>query len=145
MTESPLVDSNFAVPVFSPGDDPIACLNKVMAFLGSPQPIINLALPRIQETKLLFKMQTSQGLLYATTVKRDDIWLGKHTQARNKECRWYKEKSNVSYSSGSWKILDEGPTLAFLADPGVPEWSGYSDQSFHTTLLHFQTEADLDT
>ncbi|GKE93209.1 hypothetical protein Tco_1574304 [Tanacetum coccineum] len=33
MTESPFVDSGFAVPVFSPGDDPIACLNKVMAFL----------------------------------------------------------------------------------------------------------------
>ncbi|GJS82803.1 hypothetical protein Tco_0749344 [Tanacetum coccineum] len=33
MTESPFVDSSFAVPVFSPGDDPIACLNKAMAFL----------------------------------------------------------------------------------------------------------------
>ncbi|GJX75739.1 putative ribonuclease H-like domain-containing protein [Tanacetum coccineum] len=33
MTESPLVDSSFAVPVFSPGDDLIACLNKAMAFL----------------------------------------------------------------------------------------------------------------
>ncbi|GJT75054.1 integrase, catalytic region, zinc finger, CCHC-type containing protein [Tanacetum coccineum] len=33
MTESPFRDSGFAVPVFSPGDDPIACLNKEMAFL----------------------------------------------------------------------------------------------------------------
>ncbi|GJX24069.1 hypothetical protein Tco_0228514 [Tanacetum coccineum] len=33
MTESPFVDSSFAVPVFSPGDDLIACLNKAMAFL----------------------------------------------------------------------------------------------------------------
>ncbi|GKD29892.1 hypothetical protein Tco_1240670 [Tanacetum coccineum] len=33
MTESPLVDSGFAIPIFSPGDDPIACLNKAMAFL----------------------------------------------------------------------------------------------------------------
>ncbi|GJY48924.1 integrase, catalytic region, zinc finger, CCHC-type containing protein [Tanacetum coccineum] len=33
MTESPLVDSGFAIPVFSPGDDLIACLNKAMAFL----------------------------------------------------------------------------------------------------------------
>ncbi|GKG05945.1 hypothetical protein Tco_0326031, partial [Tanacetum coccineum] len=32
MTESPLVDSGFAVPVFSPGDDLISCLNKAMAF-----------------------------------------------------------------------------------------------------------------
>ncbi|GKE71572.1 hypothetical protein Tco_1529644 [Tanacetum coccineum] len=33
MTESPFVDSGFAILVFSPGDDPIACLNKAMAFL----------------------------------------------------------------------------------------------------------------
>ncbi|GJR87051.1 hypothetical protein Tco_0211062 [Tanacetum coccineum] len=33
MTESPLVDSGFVVPVFSPRDDPIACLNKAIAFL----------------------------------------------------------------------------------------------------------------
>nr|GFB43840.1 hypothetical protein [Tanacetum cinerariifolium] len=33
MTGLPFVDSDFVVPVFSPGDDPIACLNKAMAFL----------------------------------------------------------------------------------------------------------------
>ncbi|GKD66023.1 integrase, catalytic region, zinc finger, CCHC-type containing protein, partial [Tanacetum coccineum] len=33
MTEPPLVDSGLAVPIFSPGDVPIACLNKAMAFL----------------------------------------------------------------------------------------------------------------
>ncbi|GKC37232.1 hypothetical protein Tco_1049616 [Tanacetum coccineum] len=32
MTESPFGDSGFAVPVFSLGDDPIACLNKAMAY-----------------------------------------------------------------------------------------------------------------
>ncbi|GKF95501.1 hypothetical protein Tco_0288236, partial [Tanacetum coccineum] len=33
MTESPFGDSGFVVPVFSPRDDSIACLNKAMAFL----------------------------------------------------------------------------------------------------------------
>ncbi|GJT71021.1 hypothetical protein Tco_1030307 [Tanacetum coccineum] len=33
MTESPFMDSSFAVPVFSPRDDLIACLNKAMNFL----------------------------------------------------------------------------------------------------------------
>nr|GEU31199.1 hypothetical protein [Tanacetum cinerariifolium] len=33
ITESPLVDSGLAVSVFSPRDDPIACLNKAMTFL----------------------------------------------------------------------------------------------------------------
>ncbi|GJV57739.1 integrase, catalytic region, zinc finger, CCHC-type containing protein [Tanacetum coccineum] len=33
MIELPIMDSGLDVPVFSPGDDPIACLNKAMAFL----------------------------------------------------------------------------------------------------------------
>ncbi|GKB53921.1 hypothetical protein Tco_0904674 [Tanacetum coccineum] len=33
MTESPSIDSGFDIPVFSLRDDPIACLNKAMAFL----------------------------------------------------------------------------------------------------------------
>ncbi|GKF81255.1 retrovirus-related pol polyprotein from transposon TNT 1-94, partial [Tanacetum coccineum] len=33
MTRSPLMDLGFAVLEFSPRDDPIACLNKAMAFL----------------------------------------------------------------------------------------------------------------
>ncbi|GKF44016.1 hypothetical protein Tco_0130568, partial [Tanacetum coccineum] len=33
MTESPLMDLSFSIPVFSPKDDPITCLNKAMAFL----------------------------------------------------------------------------------------------------------------
>ncbi|GJV53175.1 integrase, catalytic region, zinc finger, CCHC-type containing protein [Tanacetum coccineum] len=33
MTESPFGDSGFAVPIFSSGYDPIACLNNAMAFL----------------------------------------------------------------------------------------------------------------
>ncbi|GKA64182.1 retrovirus-related pol polyprotein from transposon TNT 1-94 [Tanacetum coccineum] len=33
MTELPLMNSGFSVPIFSPRDDPIACLNKEMAFL----------------------------------------------------------------------------------------------------------------
>nr|GEW76666.1 hypothetical protein [Tanacetum cinerariifolium] len=33
MTKLPFVDSSLFVPVFSPGDDRIACLNKAMAFL----------------------------------------------------------------------------------------------------------------
>ncbi|GKF74654.1 integrase, catalytic region, zinc finger, CCHC-type containing protein [Tanacetum coccineum] len=35
ITESPLVDSGFVVHVFSLGDDPIACLNKAMAFVNT--------------------------------------------------------------------------------------------------------------
>nr|GEV10348.1 hypothetical protein [Tanacetum cinerariifolium] len=33
MTDSPLIDSGFVVPVFSSGDDPIPCLKRAMSFL----------------------------------------------------------------------------------------------------------------
>ncbi|GJW11109.1 hypothetical protein Tco_1576936 [Tanacetum coccineum] len=57
MTEALLVDSGFVVPVFSPGDDPISCLNKEMAFLTAVA-------------------SSRQGLLNVTTVKWKHIWLG---------------------------------------------------------------------
>ncbi|GJU10622.1 retrovirus-related pol polyprotein from transposon TNT 1-94 [Tanacetum coccineum] len=88
MTESPLVDSSFAVPVFSPRDDPIACLNKAMAFLtvvaSSRFPSTNNQLktssnPRNQATIQDGRGETMQvdmqGLLNAITVKVKGIWL----------------------------------------------------------------------
>nr|GEU31330.1 hypothetical protein [Tanacetum cinerariifolium] len=43
MIESALIDSGFAIPVFSPGDDLIACLNKAMAFLTAVASLRNVA------------------------------------------------------------------------------------------------------
>ncbi|GJX63755.1 hypothetical protein Tco_0296655 [Tanacetum coccineum] len=61
----------FAVPVFSLGDDPIACLNKAMAFL------MTVVSSRVMLLVLGEKMQADmQGLLNAITVKVKDIWLG---------------------------------------------------------------------
>ncbi|GJV89403.1 integrase, catalytic region, zinc finger, CCHC-type containing protein [Tanacetum coccineum] len=81
ITESPLVDLGFAVPVFSPGDDPIACLNKAMAFLtavaSSRFPLTNNQLrtssnPRnqatIQDGRVTVKqVQGRQGQSYSGT------------------------------------------------------------------------------
>ncbi|GKF20602.1 hypothetical protein Tco_0069240 [Tanacetum coccineum] len=88
MTESPLVESGFVVPVFSLGDDLIAYLNKEMAFLtaiaSSRFPLTNNQLrtslnPRNQAT-----IQDGKGnnaseharvvKCYNCQVK--DIWLG---------------------------------------------------------------------
>ncbi|GKC65248.1 hypothetical protein Tco_1097846 [Tanacetum coccineum] len=71
MTESPLMDLGFAIPVFSLGDDPIACLNKPMAFLIAVASL-RVMLLALGETK----QADRQGLLNATTVKVKDIWLG---------------------------------------------------------------------
>ncbi|GJW00705.1 hypothetical protein Tco_1555956 [Tanacetum coccineum] len=78
MTEPPLMDSNFAVPVFSPGDDPIACLNKAMAFLttiassrGDKVKVILVLGIRVMLLAQGETMQADmQGLLNAKTVKQ---------------------------------------------------------------------------
>nr|GEU57712.1 hypothetical protein [Tanacetum cinerariifolium] len=83
MTESHLVDSGFAVPVFSPGDDPIACLNKAMVFLtvvassrGDMDKVILVLGIRVMLLALEETMQAyRQGLLNVTTVKVNGIWL----------------------------------------------------------------------
>ncbi|GKA61189.1 hypothetical protein Tco_0760596 [Tanacetum coccineum] len=81
MTETPFVDSGFVAPMFSPRDDPIACLNKAMAFLMA---VASLRFPTTNNqlrtssnlrNKLLFKM-AGQELLNATTANVKDIWLG---------------------------------------------------------------------
>ncbi|GJY54075.1 retrovirus-related pol polyprotein from transposon TNT 1-94 [Tanacetum coccineum] len=74
----------FAIPVFSPGDDPIACLNKAMAFLtlvaslrGDKGNIILVLVIRVMLLVLGETIQVDkQRLLNATTVKLKDIWLG---------------------------------------------------------------------
>ncbi|GKA27226.1 hypothetical protein Tco_0713394, partial [Tanacetum coccineum] len=84
MTESPFVDSSLAIPVFSPGDDPTACLNKAMTFLtavassrGDNGKVILVMVIRVMLLVLEELMQVDrQGLLNATTVKVQDIWLG---------------------------------------------------------------------
>ncbi|GKC37231.1 hypothetical protein Tco_1049615, partial [Tanacetum coccineum] len=73
----------FVVPMFSPGDDPIACLNKAMAFLtvvttlrGDKGKIIMVllirAMPLVQGEIL---QVDKQELLNATTAKVKDKWL----------------------------------------------------------------------
>ncbi|GJT90499.1 hypothetical protein Tco_1079344 [Tanacetum coccineum] len=68
MTELPLMDSGFAILVFSPRDDPIACFNKAMAFLTI------VASSRVMLLVLGETMQVDrQGLLNATTIKTKDL------------------------------------------------------------------------
>ncbi|GKA57254.1 integrase, catalytic region, zinc finger, CCHC-type containing protein [Tanacetum coccineum] len=81
MTESPIVDSSFAVPVFSLRDELIACLNKAMTFLttvaSSRFPSTNNQLrtssnPRNQATiqdgrVTVQQVQRRQGQIYSGT------------------------------------------------------------------------------
>ncbi|GJX67891.1 hypothetical protein Tco_0303618 [Tanacetum coccineum] len=71
----------FVVPVFSIGDDPIACLNKAMAFLtavaslrGDKDKVILVLAIRVMLLVLGETMQVDkQRLLNATTVKTEDL------------------------------------------------------------------------
>ncbi|GJW67381.1 hypothetical protein Tco_0121805 [Tanacetum coccineum] len=71
MTDSPFVNLGFVVPVFSPRDDPITCLNKAMAFLTAVAS--SRAMLRVQREIL---QVDRQELLNATTAKVKDTWLG---------------------------------------------------------------------
>ncbi|GKB45827.1 hypothetical protein Tco_0896580 [Tanacetum coccineum] len=94
MTESPLVDSGFAILVFSPRDDPIACLNKAMAFLTA--------------------VASSRG------DKGEGHMARQCTQPkRPRNATWYKDKAMLAEAQEAGKFLDE-EQLVFLADPRVP-------------------------
>ncbi|GJW70633.1 hypothetical protein Tco_0127550 [Tanacetum coccineum] len=111
MTKSPFVDLGFAVLVFSLGDDPIACLNKEMAFLTA------IASSRFLSTNNL-------TLELPLDHRRNQaIFLDGRVTAANKGRilkggtgnEW---ESQCCRSSGSWTILVEGTQLEFLADLG---------------------------
>ncbi|GJV58870.1 retrovirus-related pol polyprotein from transposon TNT 1-94 [Tanacetum coccineum] len=81
---NPQLQQYFAVLVFSLGDDPIACLNKAMAFVtavassrGDKGKIILVLLIRAMlQVQREIQQVDKQELLNATTAKVKDIWLG---------------------------------------------------------------------
>ncbi|GJR47473.1 hypothetical protein Tco_1315576 [Tanacetum coccineum] len=94
MTELPFVDSGFVVLVFSPGDDPIAYLNKAVAFLTA---VASLRFPLTNN-----QLRTSSNLRNQATIQDD------------------RDKAMLAEAQEAEQILDE-EQLAFLADPGVPD------------------------
>ncbi|GJV54981.1 hypothetical protein Tco_1455986 [Tanacetum coccineum] len=148
MTESPFRDSGFAVLVFSPGYDPITCLNKAMAFLTSAAssrfPSTNNQLrtssnPRNQATIQGYSA-TSSGETKAKLSGKGHMARQCTQPKRPRNAAWFKEKAMLAEAQEAGKILDE-EQLAFLADPEI-----LADQ-VQTIIPYnaaFQTE-DLDT
>nr|GEW40802.1 hypothetical protein [Tanacetum cinerariifolium] len=124
MTESPLVDSGFAVPVFSPRDDPIACLNNAMAFF------IAVASSRQARIVKCYNCQGEGHMARQCTQPK-----------RPRNAAWYKEKAMLTEAQEAGQILDE-EQLTFLADLDVSE--GQVVQIIIPNTAAFQTE-DLDT
>ncbi|GKE57872.1 hypothetical protein Tco_1497057 [Tanacetum coccineum] len=127
MTESPFVDSGFVVPMFSLGDDPIACLNKAMAFL------MVVASSRGDMGKIILVIRIRAMLL----VQGEMLQVGRQELL---SAIIVKEKAMLAEAHEAGQILDE-EQLAFLADPGIPA------SQVQTVIPHnaaFQTK-DLDT
>ncbi|GKB39837.1 retrovirus-related pol polyprotein from transposon TNT 1-94 [Tanacetum coccineum] len=85
MTESPLLDPGFAIPVFFPGDDPIACLNKAMAFLTT---IASLRFPSTNN-----QLRTSSNPRNQATIQDGRVTV-QQVQGRQGQCY-----SNTGYKS----------------------------------------------
>ncbi|GJY44387.1 integrase, catalytic region, zinc finger, CCHC-type containing protein [Tanacetum coccineum] len=126
----------FVVLVFSPGDDPIACLNKAMAFLTTVTSSSNATSYRGNNTSgqaRVVKCYNCQGEGHMARQCTQPKW------PRN--VAWYKEKAMFAEAQEAGQILDE-EQLAFLADPGVPD--GQVVQTIIPNNAAFQTK-DLDT
>nr|GEV10337.1 hypothetical protein [Tanacetum cinerariifolium] len=152
-----LLMQGFDVPVFSPGDDLIACLNKVMDFLT----IVASSRVTVQQ------VQRRQGQSYSGTWYKSNATSSRGNNASKQErvvkcynCQgeghmarqctqpkrprnasWYKEKAMLAEAQEARQILDE-EQLAFLADPEVPD--GQAVQTIIPNNAALQTE-DLNT
>ncbi|GJX53067.1 hypothetical protein Tco_0281436 [Tanacetum coccineum] len=105
MTEFPQLDSGLAVLVFTQGDDPIACLNKAMAFLSA------VAASRFPSTNN--QLRTSSNPRNQATIQDGRVTV---QQVQGRQGQSY--VGHMARESG--QILDE-EQLAFLADPCIPD------------------------
>ncbi|GKE28954.1 hypothetical protein Tco_1444338 [Tanacetum coccineum] len=134
MTESPLVDSGFVVPVFSPRDDPIACLNKAMAFLTF------IASSRFPSTNN--QLRTSSNLRNQATIQdgRVTVQQVQGRQGQNYSGNTYKgnaTSSNGNTTSGQVRVVK----CYNCHDPRIP---ASQTQKVIPHNAAFQTK-DLDT
>ncbi|GJR55087.1 hypothetical protein Tco_1405608 [Tanacetum coccineum] len=112
-----------SVLVFSLGDDPIACLNKAMAFLI----VVDSSRVTVQQ------VQGRQGQSYYGTSYK--------AIARPRNAAWFKYKAMLAEAQEAGQILDE-EQLAFLTDPRILD--GQAVQTIIPNNAAFQTK-NLDT
>ncbi|GJY45019.1 hypothetical protein Tco_0433232 [Tanacetum coccineum] len=114
MTELPLVDSGFAIPVFSLGDDPISCLNKAMAF------IMAVAFSRFPSTNN--QLRTSSNPRNQATIQDGRVIV---QQVQGRQSQSYSGtgyKSNATSSGGNNASRQAKAAKCYnYQDPGVPD------------------------
>ncbi|GJU96329.1 hypothetical protein Tco_1233432 [Tanacetum coccineum] len=135
MAEFLQIDSGLDVLVFNQGDDPIAYLNKAMAFLTT------VASSRFPSTNN--QLRTSSNQRNQSTIQDDRITMQQvqERQGQNYVGTSYKEKAMLAEAQESDQIFIE-EQLAFLADPGI--LNGQAAQTTIQNTAAFKTE-DLDS
>nr|GEV52765.1 hypothetical protein [Tanacetum cinerariifolium] len=123
LTESPFVDSSFVVHVSSPGDDPIACLHKAMAFLTT---VASLMFPSTNNQLRTSSNPKNQATIQDGRVKVQQVqgikgqtysgaaYMGERNMARQctqpkrpRNAAWYKEKAMLAEAQEAGQMLDE--------------------------------------
>ncbi|GJU64731.1 hypothetical protein Tco_1246566 [Tanacetum coccineum] len=135
MTESPVVDLSFFVPVFSPGDDPISYLSN--GFSNS------CSFLKSNATSSEGNNASGQAMVVKCYNYQGEGHMARQcTQPkRPRNATWYKKKVMLAEAHEAGQILDEGQ-LTFLVDLGVPD--GQAVKTIIPNNAAFQTE-DLDT
>ncbi|GKB05057.1 retrovirus-related pol polyprotein from transposon TNT 1-94 [Tanacetum coccineum] len=122
MTELPFVDSSFAIPIFSPRDDPIACLNKSITFLTV------VASLRYKSNTTCSRGNNASGherVVKCYNCQGEGHMARQCTQPkRPRNATWYKDKAMLAEAQEARQILDE-EQLAFLADPETKNLDTY--------------------
>ncbi|GKA38633.1 retrovirus-related pol polyprotein from transposon TNT 1-94 [Tanacetum coccineum] len=93
MTEFPQLDSGLAVPMFTQGDDPIACLNKAMAFLSV---VAALKFPLTNN-----QLRTSSNLRNQTTIQDDRVTMQQVQGRQGQSYAGTVYKGNATSSRGN--------------------------------------------
>ncbi|GKC01099.1 retrovirus-related pol polyprotein from transposon TNT 1-94, partial [Tanacetum coccineum] len=137
MTELPQMDLGLSEPVFSQGDDPIARLNKEMAFLKVVASSSRVIVQQVQgrQGQRYFGASykgnaTSSGgnntsgqerVVKCYNCQGEGHMVRKCTQPkRPRNAAWFNKKAMLAKALEAGQILDE-EQLAFLADPGIPD------------------------
>ncbi|GJV72142.1 hypothetical protein Tco_1492137 [Tanacetum coccineum] len=115
--EFPQLDSGLAVPSFLPGDDPIACLNKAMAFMStiiaSHFPSTNNQLRTSSNLSNQATIQDSRVTIQYVKGRHDQSFAGERHMARQctkpkrpRNSAWFKEKMLLVQAHESGQIDD---------------------------------------
>ncbi|GJW51977.1 hypothetical protein Tco_0093328 [Tanacetum coccineum] len=114
------------VPTFLPGDDPIACINKAMAFLSAvftPRyPSTNNQLRSSSNSRNQATIQDGRVTIQQFQERQGEGHMARQcTQPmRSRDATWFKEKFLLVQAEAEGKELDK-EQLAFLTDPGVAD------------------------